>query len=337
MIVRFDLSLLDISHLLWGLSLSFTPLVLPIAFLFSMLLVFGRMSSDKEWVAASAMGYSSRQMLRAPFFVATIVSLAAAISSFSLGPYGNRIFEIAIDEAVKRKVTSALKAGTFSEGFLDLVVFVDQIDPATSELERVFVYDESNFDEDVSISAKKGIFVQSRTEGVASLKLKDGSLVSQNTATQTLKRIDFSEYVIHADYTQGVGSARNSPPSLAFSDLIDRRQTQKKQKNANPRPVWVELAKRFAVAFLSFCFVPLAFGVSLDNSRTAKTRSVFYGLIILVAYWTVYFTTVTWVLKSPYRFLFEWESLTWALILMPNFLTAAIGFYIFRKRTGLSF
>jgi lipopolysaccharide export system permease protein len=334
MIVRYDLGMSDVAQMLWGLSLSFLPLVLPITFLFSLLFVFGRMSTDKEWVAASAMGYSPWRLLRSPLLMGLALSVATALSSFFVGPYGNGLFEASVDAAIRKKVTRALKAGAFSEGFLGLVVFVDRINPVNQDLERVFVYDESNYSEEVSISAKVGKFVQNKSTGVASLKLKQGTLVSVNPATQKIKRVEFDEYSVHADYSNVVGRAKNSPPSLSYGELTERRAEIKKNGGGGARPIWVEWAKRWAMSFLCLLFVPLSMGLSVDNSRTAKSRSIFYGLSVLLTYWTVYFSVVTWVLKSPLEFLSTSEPMVWLFVWIPNFLVLGVGWYYFRAQVG---
>jgi translation initiation factor IF-2 len=84
------------------------------------------------------------------------VSLFTLLCSFFLAPLGNRTFEKIIDEAFNKKVTSVLRAGTFSEGFLNMVLFVDEVD-TNGGLHRVFLHDEKSFSSDVTISAKTGV------------------------------------------------------------------------------------------------------------------------------------------------------------------------------------
>ncbi len=333
-IVKFDLNLVDIATMLGGLGLSFVPLVLPIAFLFALLMLFGQMATDKELVALLSLGVSPWKILRAPLFMGGLLVLVTTLAAAQLGPLGNQEFEKSIDSAFKRRVASALRSGTFSMGFLDLVIFVDSVDPATQKLERVFVFDETNFEEKVAISARQGQWIQSPETGTSTLKLSDGVLVSQNIERQTVKRVDFEDYRVHADFSRQTGVSKTSPPSLTLTQLFAKRAEMKSQPySIDPRGFWVEIWRRFALGFLPILFVPLAFSLSLNNHRTARSQATFWGLLIIFSYWTMYFTSITFVLKGQHEILWtqEWPAVLSAWV--PNFVVLGVGLVLYRHRT----
>jgi lipopolysaccharide export LptBFGC system permease protein LptF len=258
--------------------------------------------------------------------------------SFSAGPSGNRIFEASVDQAVRKRVTSALRSGTFSESFLDMVLFVDRVDPATQQLQRVFVFDEKSFDEQVAISAKSGRWIQNEDSGEAILSLSDGVLVAEDATGKVVRRMDFEEYRIRANFVTPLGGGRASPASLSAAQLWERRLANAKRrlegKRVEQRPVWIEFSRRFAVSFACLLFVPLAWLLSVDNRRTARSRSVFMGLLVLMSYWTLYFSVVTWALKTKLPFVRHNEVLIWTLVWVPNLilLAASVGIWMTRTR-----
>ena len=335
LIIRYDLEVESVLQMLRALSLSFTPLVFPIAFLFALLSVFGRLSSDREFVAMLSMGRSPLRILAPCLFFGVVMSVTTAWVSFTVGPRGNRDFEISIDDAFKRRVSSALRSGTFSEGFLGMVVFVDHVDPTMENLDRVFIHDETSFRETVSISARKGKWIQSTDEGLGILRLFDGVTVSQDNERKSVRRVNFDEYSIYADFSRQSGTSRQSPPSLTGSQLFEARIANRDHAEVDPRPIWVELSRRFAVSFLCLLFVPLAFGLSHNTARTVKSLGVFSGLVILLSYWTIYFSLVTWVLKARFGNVASLEGICWAVIWTPNLITLIAGLLAFRNRSGL--
>jgi lipopolysaccharide export system permease protein len=335
LIIKFDLDATSVFKMLTGLALSFTPLVLPIAFLFALLMAFGRMSADREFVASLAMGFSPRRLLHPCYLVGSLVMLLTLWTGFSLGPLGNRRFEVSIDEAFKRRVTSSLRSGTFSEGFLDMIVFVDRVDPLTQALERVFIHDERSFSDQVSISAKRGQWIQSEEEGLGILKLHDGVVVSQDSDKRIVRRVNFDEYNIYADFSRQTGSSRQSPPSLGLGQLLQRRQEAQIHREIDPRPIWIEIARRFSIAVACLFFVPLAFALSIDNRRTARSRAIFSGLAVLLIYWTLYFSLVTWVLKSPFKIFQQHELVSWIVIWIPNVIMIVATQWLLRLRSSL--
>lgn len=325
LIIRYELGAETIVRMLSGLTLSFTPIVLPIAFLFALLFVFGRMSTDREFVALQAMGRSPTRLLAPCAFFGVIVCVSSLLCAFWVGPRGNQLFEISIDEAFKKKVAAAVRSGTFSEGFLDMVLFVDEINPVTQEMERVFIHDDANFKEPASISASRGHWIESVGEGLGVLVLQNGTLISRNPESNTLHRMNFAEYRINADFSQQTGRARDSPPSLELSRLLARRADARGKADVDVRPIWVEIAQRVAVSLACLLFVPLCFALSLDNRRTARSRAVGLGLIILLIYWTAYFALVTWVLKTSWSAAIAHEWVAWSIVWLPNLALLGAG------------
>jgi lipopolysaccharide export system permease protein len=330
LIIKSGLDGLSIIKMLGGLSLSFTPLIFPISFLFSLLTVFGRMSSDREMVAMQAMGHSPKRLLRPCMQFGALVSLFTILCGFFLAPLGNRAFEAVIDEAFNKKVTSVIRAGTFAEGFLNMVLFVDEVDPS-GLLHRVFLHDEKSFANEVTISSKTGEWIPAGKDGWAQLRLKNGVLISKKEDQQSVRRILFDEYVINADFSQEAGRSRDSPPSLSLAGLIKHRRSELDNPEGDPRNIYVEMARRLAIAFVCFLFVPLTFSLSVNNQRTAKNRTVAYGISILILYWTFYFSIVTWAIKTHLP-MARSELFCWLVVWIPNILIAfaARYFYLWR-------
>lgn len=334
LIIRFDLSLIEVFRMMSGLAVSFTPLVIPIAFLFSVLSLFGRMNADREFIALKASGLSAARILRSCYLAAGAAAVLSLAAAFYLGPLGNRMFEISLDETFKKKVASQLRAGTFTDGFLGMLIFVDQVDPVKDVLQGIFIFDETTFKSQVSVSAKKGRWLQNEKQGLGVLVLDDGVLLSQDSERGFLRRMSFDEYRVNADFSREVGTARDSPPSLDLSDLMRRRAEASRQPQIDPRSTWVEMARRIALALACFCFVPLGFAVSASSSRTSKSRAVPLGLVILFSYWTVYFACVSWLLKTNWSWAFQMELVSYAVVFVPNILLLMAAYLVRVFRIG---
>lgn len=335
-IINQGLELSLIARMVAGLALSFLPIVLPISFLFSLLIVFGRMASDSEFLALQAMGRSPQRLLLPGLWVGAFMALMSVWVSFYLGPLGNRNFEISIDTAFKKKVTSVLKSGTFSEGFLNMVVFVDKIDPITQDLQRVFLFDEKSFNEKSAISAIRGRWTQDQKSGLGILRLYDGHILTQNHESDRLQRIRFDEYSIYTDFSTELSGSRDSPASQSWEHLIEKRKTLMENPNMDARSVWMEIARRIAVSLACLLFLPLCFALALDNRRTAKNRAVFSGLVIVLLYWSLYFGIASGYQRANVQAFRDYESLSWVAIFIPNILILSVGMWLFRKRSRLS-
>lgn len=331
LIIKNSLGLGILFKMLEGLSLSFTPIIFPIAFLFTLLFVFGKLSTDRELIAMQAMGHSPFRIMKPALWAGVLMFAMTLWCSLYWAPYGNRLFEVSIDEALSKKITTVLRPGTFTENFLDLVLYVEDIDKENDTLKGVFIYDEENVEEGLVITAESGKWIAANDDGWASLLLKNGVIFSQNEEKDILRRIKFDEYKLNADFASKVGRSKDSPASQSWSDLVKKRNELNNQSKIDPRPIWVEFARRIAISFACFLFVPISFILSINNQRTAQSRFVLTGFIILVLYWTLYFSLVSWVSSSKFE-LFRHELIIWFFIWIPNFILLYLNISLYRKK-----
>ncbi len=325
-----DLSIM--SKFFGGLSLSFTPIIFPIAFIFSSLTVFGRMSSDRELIALQGLGYSPWQIMRPCFKAGAILSLLTLLCALYIGPLGNRLFEMSIDEALSKKGASALKAGTFTEDFLDYVIYIGE-SKGDNRFKKIFIYESSpNFNVGWVMSAKSAQWNPANSSGWASMQLFDGMLVSKNLEENLIWRISFDESKLNADFRYAEGKSRDSMESQDLKGLLKKRMNLPSD-NSKVRILWIEIARRFLISFSIFFFVPLCFILCLRNQRTAQSRTILTGVLIAMFYWGTYSTLVSWVSRSSLVWLHK-EILMWVVVGLPNILIGTLALFLIKKRFG---
>ncbi len=333
-VVRTGIDIPIMTKMLEGLSLSFTPIIIPIAFLFSSLSLFGRLSSDRELVALQGMGYSPWRLMQPCFLAGLVLSFITLACALYIGPYGNRIFEQAIDEAYSKKGASILRAGTFNEEFLNRVLYVGEENPDGS-FTNIFLYDKTSFKDEVVISASQARWNPPNKDMWAQLELKTGMIISQNLEDDVIRRITFDEYRENADFRYAEGKSRDSMESQDLQGLIYKRNNPS-DKMEKVRLLWVEIARRFWISISFFFFVPFCFIVSLRNQRTAQSRVVLTGVLLAIFYWGIYFSLVSWSAKTPQMWLHH-EWVIWLLISIPNFIVGLIALKLIQRKFGKVF
>src|SRR6185437_9399873 len=78
------------------LSVSFLPAIFPMSLLFSVLLTYGRLSSDSEIVALKSVGLHMGHLMAPAVLLGLFVAFLSAQTCFNLAPWGNRQFELLI-------------------------------------------------------------------------------------------------------------------------------------------------------------------------------------------------------------------------------------------------
>ncbi len=270
------------------LSVSFLPVILPMSLLFSILLTYSRLSNDSEIVAFKALGLSMGQLTLPAIALSLAATLMSAQTSFYLGPWGNRKFEVLINELGRQKVSAAIKEGIFSEGFFDLVIYANKVDSKVGLLNDVFIYDERDPKAPITIIAKTGSILQERSkEGQrALLRLNSGNI--HRTHQNTYTKVDFDSYDINLFNPYEFSEKKKSPPSMTIEELsteIQRQDLEEKQRHR----LELEYHRRWSLSGACLIFALLGVGLgTVTNRRSSKGGGFVLCIIVLIAYWVCY-------------------------------------------------
>jgi len=279
-------SLLTVAQMLGFICISFLPALFPIALLFSILMTYGRLSSDSEIVALKATGHSMWSISLPAILLAGLISLLSAQTSFHIAPWGNRQFEILISQLEQSKASATIREGTFSEGFFDMVVYTNQIDSQTGVMKKVFIYDERE-ESPLTVIAKKGQLIQEKNNlgNTVFLRLQDGDIHKQGISHT---KINFGSFDIRLFDPAQENLRSKSPQSMTIEEISESLK-QTTLSTELKRDLHVEYHKRWAISLVCYIFalVGIALGTQA-NSRHQKNNSFVLSLIIIIAYWTLY-------------------------------------------------
>lgn len=277
-----------ILQLMMYLSVSFLPVILPMSLLFSVLLTYNRLSNDSEIVVLKSLGLSMAQLTIPALILSLAATLMSAQTSFYLGPWGNRKFEVLINDLGHQKVAAALREGVFSEGFFDLVVYANKVDSKAGLLSDVFIYDERDPKAPVTIIAKQGHLIQevSAAGQSALLRLTDGNI--HRTHQNTYTKVDFSSYDINLFDPFDLSERKKSPPSLTINEVSEQLAKPDLEPKLR-RTLEIEYHRRWSLSGACIIFALLGVGLgTVTNRRSARGGGFALCLLALISYWILY-------------------------------------------------
>lgn len=270
------------------MALAFMPTSLPVAFLISVLVAFGRLSSDSELVAMKANGLSMYRL------AAPVLAFGALVSCFSLAlnleicPWGDRLFKTTLIRVGNTQVVSSIREGTFTSGFFDLLIFADHVDQKNGHMRRVFIYDERQANNPLVVVASAGDIVPVKTGSelntAAVLKLKNGSIHRNDLTENTYQKIDFEEYRLFLKVAEGTADTVIKPQMIPLPELRDKIVSSDPTTYLG-REFRGELYRRFAVAVTPLIFVFLGMGMATVRTRAVRAGAVLTALVTLFIYW----------------------------------------------------
>lgn len=303
------------------LMLSFLPMAIPVAFLIGVLVGFGRLSADGELVAMKANGISVFR-LTVPVLVLSFGIMALSLAlNLTWVPWSDRLFKRTLIRVSNTKVVGSIREGTFTSGFFDLLIFADKVDVETNRLHRVFVYDEREKKNPLTVVAREGEVVsvkQSAELGAAAmLKLYDGNIHRNDIAAGLYQKIDFGEYRLFLKVEEGADTATVKPRMIPHRELRDivRRDP------AN-RELATELWRRYAVALAPSIFVFIGIGFGTFRTRAVRVGAALIALTVIVIYWSVQAVSAVAAQKGILHPAVAAQ--------MPNLLTAGLAAWSYR-------
>jgi lipopolysaccharide export system permease protein len=277
-----------IGSIMLYLSVSFLPVILPMSLLFSVLLTYSRLSNDSEIVAFKSLGLSMAHLAVPAMVLSLAATLMSAQTSFYLGPWGNRKFEVLITDLGRKKAAATLRDGVFSEGFFDLVVYANKVDSKAGLLDDVFIYDERDPKAPVTIIAKQGHLIQENTDtgSGALLRLTQGNI--HRTHQNTYTKVDFNSYDINLFSAYDNSERKKSPPSMTIDEV-----SAELGRSDLPAPerarLEIEYHRRWSLSCACVIFALLGVGLgTVTNRRSSRGAGFVICLGLLISYWVLY-------------------------------------------------
>lgn len=279
--------LLTIAKLIGQICISMVPALLPMSLLFAVLLTYGRLSTDSEIVAMKASGLSMATLTAPALILGLLVSVLSAQTAFEIAPWGNRQFEVLYTRLGNMKAAAAIKPGTFSEGFFDMVIYANEVDSDQGLLKGVFIYDEHAGDTPLTIIAKGGRIVPDpeMPGHRILLRLTDGD-IHRKGVTHT--KIKFDTYDLKLVDPIKEEEREKSPPSLTLNDLTENLE-KKDLSDEDRRTYLTEYHKRWAIAILCPIFALLGVGLgTTTNRRQQRAGGMIMCVLLIIVYWVLY-------------------------------------------------
>lgn len=329
------LSLLDLGRLFVFLSPFFLLLILPVACMLSQFLTFLRMGSDREITALKAGGIGISRCLQGPVLFCSLISLGTLGVSLYGVSWGTSNFRATLLELARTKAELVLQPGVFNNDFPGLTIFARNVDPASGDLQGVFVEDATRKKANAVIVAPVGRVVTDQNRGEMLFDLKGGHIYRDRGGETTV--IGFDTYRLRMDLSKLLGEAslgdkRPKEMSPAELDRLEQEYEAGLQKDERYRKVIQEKAKRYALPLA--CLVLGLFAIPLAFIFQGVKRQ--YGLILALGFFLLYYVLLSMGLSLGETGVLPPRLGVW----LPNILFSAftvLGFRVAARERSFSF
>jgi len=270
--------------------LSFLPISLPLSFLISVLVGFGRLSADSELVAMKSSGISLNRLAQPVVVVSIAIFIFSLLLNLNWVPWGERTFKELLVRAGNTKAVGSINAGTFTSGFFDMLVFADKVNPKTNEMKHVFIYDDRNEKNPFAVVAKTGRLVPVKSDSSLGaslvLRLYNGNIHQNNPNEGVYKRTDYKRYDIFLNIEEGEGGAAVKPKHLSLNELQSKIEKTKPESKFY-RELDTEYWRRLTVALSPIIFVLIGIGFGTVRTRSVRASAALITFLVIISYWSL--------------------------------------------------
>jgi LPS export ABC transporter permease LptG/LPS export ABC transporter permease LptF len=261
-------------------------LTIPMSLLLGLLVAFGRLSADREFVAMQACGVSLMRLLRPVGLLSVIGWAATSYVLLVAVPNANQRFREVTFNIVAERAEGEVRPRVFFDSFPNLVLYVREV-PPSGGWNGVFMADDRAGQSPAIYMARHGRVIIDRGKRNVQMVLEDGTRHTADAAGKydvyTFKSLALT--VNPETVFPRTGPARGER-EMGLTELhaLAERLERQGQSSHNPR---MEIHKKFSIpiACLVFGLIGLALGAS--NRRDGKLASFVIGIGVIFVYYVL--------------------------------------------------
>jgi LPS export ABC transporter permease LptG/LPS export ABC transporter permease LptF len=297
-------------------------LTIPMSLLMALLVTFGRLSADREFVAFQACGVSMRRLLR-PVGLVSVLCFAATLYVLLVSvPASNQRFREITFNIIASQAEGEVKPRVFYERFPNIDLYVREI-PQSGGWNGVFMSDNRTGDGSTIYLAKRGRVVIDRTKKTVEMVLDEAT---RHTADPTGNYDVYSYDRILLNLSPDAFPSGGPPKGdreMSLSELRAKADEIRAQGQF-PHNQLFEIHKKFSIPAACFVFGLIGLALGATNRRDGKLASFVIGVAIVFVYYIL-----LWLGQSMTkgRVLAPWLA-AW----LPNIVLGVVGIIFFKWR-----
>ena len=286
MVVNHGVTLADVASLIGYIMPAFLELTFPMAVLLGVLMGFGRMSGDRELVAARACGVSLYRLTVPVLGFALVVYAISSWFAFSVRPWANANLHRQIFELTQTRSTSGLKEKVFNRNFPGLVVYVDSVSPIDESLHGVMISDARDPNQQNTIIARRGILIPDEVHESLTLRLFNGSIFGVEPENNSTHVTSFNIYDLGVRPEDELGGGGERDPEEMSMPELRAAITQARAAGKPDYDAETELASKYTLPFTTVLFAILGVPLGLKPARGGQSER--FG--VAIAFFFLYYS-----------------------------------------------
>jgi LPS export ABC transporter permease LptF/LPS export ABC transporter permease LptG len=277
-------------HALILLLPSSLSLTIPMSVLLGILIGFGRLSADREFVAMQACGVSPFRLIRPVAFIALAGALATAHQIIVALPHANQTYREIVFNVIANRAESNVKPRIFYTEFPNRTIYARDV--TSSGWKEVFLADTSEPGRTTVYLAQAGRLLVDRVKRTVSLELTEGTRHTTSTAKpDEYEGADYDRVLIHLDPNSVFSNITptKTPTEMSIAEL--RESIAVAAKNGDPGNAQrYTIQLKFAIPTAALVLALIGLGLGVSHRKDGRLASFVLGFCVIFAYYVVLWT-----------------------------------------------
>lgn len=305
---------------------------LPLGMLIGILVVLGRLSSQREITAMKAAGISLYQLSAPILILAFLGVILSALINFYYAPTARTTYKQLLANILRENPVQFIQPRVFIDDFPGYVFYAGGREGR--ELRDFWIWeldDEKRVS--VFVRAERGSFDYDQERDVIVLTVKQVIAQKRNSddpeamgdVTQPMPMSGATSIILPLDKILGDSAVRRKLSMLTLGELIDLRQQKLVEEvdgmegaRAERIQVQMQIQQNFAQAFSVFSLAVLAIPLAIKASRKETLINIAIALVLAMGYYLMD-EMISWLETSP-------DLRPDLLIWVPNIVYQTLGF-----------
>jgi lipopolysaccharide export system permease protein len=321
LVINKGVGLKDIIFLITFSIPPYLTFTLPMAFLLSVIVVLGRLSTENEILALKASGVNLKWLLAPIAGVGLVITICGLFNTNYLLPRCSGLFRETLITVIKKGISVDDKEGIFNDNVPGVVIYINKVEEQKRLLTGIVVSDDRDKNIKQTISAEEGYVNIDPDTFQLYFVLHNGSLHRWEKATDTYRNVSFQDYTFTMNLSQMIqtgGVARKLPYEMDRDELS--KALAKAEDRGKQYDLRLEIYKKISLPFSSLAFIFLTVPLGVRRKTEGKFSGALYSLLLFVFYYILMAMTDGFGknINAPPNI----------VTFLPNIIIAASGFYL---------
>jgi lipopolysaccharide export system permease protein len=296
---------------------------LPMAFLLSIIVVLGRLSSENEILILKSSGINLKNLFIPIVILGLIITFCGLLNTNILLPKSGGLFRNTLIDVIKKGISVADKEGVFNDTIPGIVIYIDKVDTQDKFLSGIVISDDRDKEVKQTISAKKGFININPDTLDLYFALENGNLHRWEKANDTYRTIAFDNYTFSMNLSSMIRYGGELRKLWYEMDRKELKQALASAKDYDKQyDILLEIYKKITIPLSPLAFIFLAIPLGVKRRIEGKFSGTLYSFLVFIFYYILmaFTESIGKTIHSP----------AFITAFLPHIIIVAMGYHLLK-------